>query len=124
MTPIEQIRNLKQQADSANAESFDQTSIIPFATQALQVISDHPDLRVSFEDVFLERPVSWEFVSFCAHCLRWPTLKERVEFLHAEAISKNDWRAEPCFRHILDAFADDWEDAQDIYKSYFSPGAA
>ena len=123
MSPIEQIRELKRQADLANSESFDQASIIPFASHALQIISRYPELQDSIESVLLERPVSWEFVSFCAHCLRWPSLKGRVERMHREAISSNDWRAQSCLAPILDAFDDDWEDAHVIYKSYFFPYA-
>lgn len=48
------------------------------------------------------------------HALRWNSLKHYFSQKQAEAIARNDWRAEPYFRHLVASFDDDWEDVLDL----------
>lgn len=53
------------------------------------------------------------------HALRWPNVRKEYEARCRAAVARNDWRTEPVYRHYLEAFEPDWEDATDFYASYF-----
>jgi len=53
------------------------------------------------------------------HALRWEGLRQYFAQAQKEAIARNDWRVEPYCRHVLEAFDDNWEDANDFYAGYF-----
>jgi len=58
-------------------------------------------------------------VEVCMHALRWTNVKLAFEQHHREVVAQNDWRRESYYRHCLDAFEDEWEDANDFYASHF-----
>ena len=123
MTPLEHLIGLAKAADATLSESFDAPDVLPFASEALALIERNPELRADFENEFLNMPAyaPTEFVEVCMHALRWPRIKEEYERRCRAAVARNDWRTEPVYRHYLEAFEDDWEDARDFYASYFHP---
>jgi hypothetical protein len=121
MSPVERVIQLAKAAEAKLSVSFDAPDVLPFATEALETIGSHPELRAEFEQAFLEMPAyaPTEFVEVCMHALRWETIKAEYERRCRSAVERNDWRTEPVYRHYLEAFEDDWEDADDFYASYF-----
>jgi hypothetical protein len=121
VTPVDQVIQLARDADAKLRVSFDAPDVLPFASAALELIAAHPELRADFESVFLEMPpyAPTEFVEVCMHALRWPNVRQEFEARCRAAVARNDWRAEPVYRHYLEAFEPDWEDAGDFYGSYF-----
>lgn len=126
MTPSEQLMELAKAASLKLDETFSAPDVLPFTTEALAIIRSRPDLQVTFEEAFLNMTAVAppEFVEVCMHALRWTNVKLAFERRHREVVAQNDWRREPYYRHCLDAFDDEWEDASDFYASYFrSPDA-
>jgi len=125
MTPVEQLVQLAREAESKLSVTFDAPDVLPFAAEALEVIAANPQLQAEFEAVFLEMPpyAPTEFVEVCMHALRWPNVRMEFESRQRAAVIRNDWRAEPVYRHYLEAFEPDWEDATDFYASYFGSRA-
>lgn len=121
MTPVDQVIQFARDAEAKLSVSFDAPDVLPFASAALDVIAAHPDLRSEFESAFLEMPpyAPTEFVEVCMHALRWPNVRKEYEARCRAAVARNDWRTEPVYRHYLEAFEPDWEDATDFYASYF-----
>ena len=91
------------------------------AAAALEIIAAHPSLQAEFESAFLEMPMyaPSEFVEVCMHALRWPNVQREFEARCRAAVARNDWRSEPVYRHYLESFEPDWEDASDFCASYF-----
>jgi hypothetical protein len=118
---VDQVVQLARDAEAKLSVVFDAPEVLPFAIAALEIINDHSELRPAFELAFLEMPsyAPPEFVEVCMHALRWPRLKTEFEARQHAAVSRNDWRTEPIYRHYLEAFDDVWEDASDFYASYF-----
>lgn len=122
MNPIEEVIQLARDAEVKLNESFNAPDVLPFAAAAISIIESHPSLQGEFEAAFLVMPsyAPSEFVEVCMHALRWPNLKLEFESRCGAAVKRNDWRVEPVYRHYLEAFEPDWEDATDFYASYFS----
>ena len=122
MTPIEQVIQLARDADAKLSVSFDAPDVLPFTSAAISIIEKNPLLQPEFEAAFLDMPgyAPPEFVEVCMHAFRWPNVKHEFEARCRAAVAKNDWRAEPVYRHYLEAFEPEWEDAKDFYASYFS----
>ncbi len=121
MNPVEHVIQLAKEAEAKLSSSFNAPDVLPFAIEALESIAAHPDMKVEFERAFLEMPAyaPTEFVEVCMHALRWETVKAEYERRCRSAVARNDWRTEPVYRHYLEAFEDDWEDADDFYAAYF-----
>ncbi|MCV2355567.1 hypothetical protein LNV09_15585 [Paucibacter sp. B2R-40] len=121
MIPPEHIVKLADAAELKLAESFNASDVLPFADAAISIIKAHPHLQAEFEAVFLELPgrAPVEFIEVCMHALGWPNIKHEYESRCHTAIARNDWNAERVYRHCLEAFEPDWEDARDFYASYF-----
>ena len=121
MNPVEHVIRLAKEAEAKLRMSFDAPDVLPFAAAALEQVADHPELQAEFEQAFLEMPsyAPTEFVEVCMHALRWKRVKAEYERRCRAAVERNDWRTEPVYRHYLEAFEDDWEDADDFYASYF-----
>jgi hypothetical protein len=121
MTPVEQVVQLAHDANVKLCVSFNAPDVLPFTSAAISVIQANPTLRPQFEEAFLEMPsyAPNEFIEVCMHTLRWPNVKREFEARRSAAVERNDWRAEPVYRHYLDAFEPDWEDARDFYASFF-----
>lgn len=115
---------LAREAEAKLSVVFDAPEVLPFASAALEIINRHTELRSEFEMAFLDMPsyAPTEFVEVCMHALRWPKLKQEFEARQRAAIARNDWRIESVYRHYLEAFDDDWEDADDFYAAYFRRG--
>jgi hypothetical protein len=125
MAPVERVIELARAATSKIDETYDAPDVLSFTTEALEVIKAHPDLQAEFEGAFLDMSAyaTTEFVEVCMHALRWPNVKREFERRHREAVAENNWRAEPVYRHYLDAFEDDWDVAHTFYAAYFGPDA-
>jgi hypothetical protein len=121
VTPVDQVIQLARDAEAKLSVSFDAPDVLPFASAALEVIATHPELQADFEAAFLEMPpyAPTEFVEVCMHALRWPNVRQEFEARCRAAVDRNDWRTEPVYRHYLEAFEPDWEDASDFYAPYF-----
>jgi hypothetical protein len=121
MNPLERVIQLAKEAEAKLSVSFDAPDVLPFAADALQQIAAHPELKAEFERAFFEMPgyAPTEFVEVCMHALRWETVKTEYERRCRSAVERNDWPTEPMYRHYLEAFENDWEDADDFYASYF-----
>jgi hypothetical protein len=71
----------------------------------------------AFQRLLIDRSTgAWEVMMLVMHLLRWPEMKEWFEDKHRECIAAEDWRGEPVYRAILEAFADDWDD-RDMFPS-------
>ena len=125
MNPIEHVARLAKQAEAKLSVSFNAPDVLPFASEALNVIAQHPDAQGQFESLFLEMTTyaPTEFIEVCMHALRWEVVKTEYERRCRSAVERNDWRTEPVYRHYLEAFEDDWEDADDFYATYFRSGS-
>ncbi|MDP3655279.1 MAG: hypothetical protein Q8R67_26765 [Rhodoferax sp.] len=123
MTPVDQVIQLARDSEAKLSVSFDAPDVLPFASAALEIIAAHPELQKEFESAFLEMPpyAPTEFVEVCMHALRWSNVRQEYEARCRAAVARNDWRTEPVYRHYLEAFEPDWEDATDFYASYFGP---
>jgi hypothetical protein len=121
VTPVDHVIQLAREAEAKLSVTFNAPDVLPFASAALEVIAAHPKLQSEFEAAFLEMPTyaATEFVEVCMHVLRWPNVRAEYEARQRSAIARNDWRTEPVYRHYLEAFESDWEDATDFYVSYF-----
>lgn len=125
VTPVEQLIQLAHQAEAKLSVTFDAPDVLPFSSAALEVIAANPELQGEFEAAFLEMPpyAPTEFVEVCMHALRWPNVRTEYEARQRSAILRNDRRTEPVYRHYLEAFEPDWEDASDFYVFYFGSRA-
>lgn len=121
MTAVANLISLAKAAEAHIGTSFNAPDVLPYAADALTLIAANPDLRAEFESEFLAMHsyAPSEFVEVCMHALRWPDVRKEFEKRQREAIEKNDWRSEPVYRHYLEAFEDDWEDAKDFYAGFF-----
>ncbi|WP_146251453.1 hypothetical protein [Nocardia tenerifensis] len=68
-------------------------------------------------------PAGGEVVRYFAHRYQWPWLKEEVERKRADRRSVRDLRGERVYEWVLEAFDDDWDDA-DFYPSLQTGGRA
>lgn len=84
--------------------------MLPFTSDALEIIKANSDRRADFEEAFLHRGeyAPTEFVELCMHALRWPNVQQAFERSSRRAVDSNDGRAEQVYRHYLVAFEDDW----------------
>ena len=112
-------------AEKADPYGWD---LISFGSALIDIARQNPGCKSDFVDEFNAMIVADDFgpggpfVEFCMHALRWDEVRNFIEELHIAAISKPDWRAEPYYRHLSEAFEDEWDDANDIYASYFRRG--
>ena len=124
MNPLEEFWSFCRQAKNAysSAESTGTPSLEPFGLRILELVRLHPENRAEFERAFCElwkRPDAgpWELVMFCMHSLRWSEAQQYYERELQSAIARQDWRAIPVARGILDSFRDDWEN-RDLFPFY------
>ena len=126
MNTIEQLEQLAKDAKIILSETGNSPDVLPFTSKAILIIEANPGLQTEFEQAFLHMDkgdyAPAEFIEVCMHIFHWPNVKYEFEARHRSAIESNDWRAEPVYRHYLEAFEPDWEDAMDIYESYFRVG--
>mgnify|MGYP001464030034 CR=1 FL=1 len=106
------------------AITYDQPDLIPYGIRLVALCQSHPQLREEFARTFIrmffdEARNEVSLIEFAMHALRWPEVKLAFEALSQYAVSKNDWRIINPIGHILDAFEDGWENAQDFYGNYF-----
>ena len=125
MDPVARFRELVSSAAEGFRPHSDAPEIIPFGTDILNLVRAHPEAQTLFEQEFIAatRVAPPELLEFCMHALRWPRLRAHFQEQQDAAIARNDWRAEPYYRHLLEAFDDDWQDATDFYGAYFNATA-
>lgn len=90
----------------------------------LEYIEAHPELKPEAESLFLsallQAPTPWELISFCMHKLRWQGVYDAAnEILE----SQRELRSRRILTLILEAYREDWEDAE-LYSYYSAPGAS
>jgi hypothetical protein len=127
MSPLEQFWSLCQQAEMAmrSPNSRGTPDLERFGLEILNLIEGHSDIRTDFEAAFCELwqrtpDTPWEIVMFCMHTLRWLNVRRFYEQQLQSAVARQDWRAEPVARRILDSFNDEWED-RDLFPYYDKP---
>jgi hypothetical protein len=124
MQPLIELRIVASEATKVLSETHNAPDLIPFGTRLIDLVNRNPDLRSAFGEAFVsafdQRQVFdlW-LLQFCMHALRWPELQERFNQLSRQAIAEQDWNRIQPLQHVLDAFEQDWEDAQDFYAEYF-----
>jgi hypothetical protein len=123
MSALSDFRSIVQAAIEAERAAPYDWNLLLYAGKLVALSKANPDERSAFEKEFVglieTREPGGPFVEFCMHALRWDVVRESIETLHRAAISKPDWRVEPYYRHLLEAFDNDWSDAKDIYAAYF-----
>jgi hypothetical protein len=115
MNPIEEFFHLAQEAQrKSHTEGWrGDLDTEPFCLRIIQLARAHPELRSEFGAGF-KRLVhdhslgDWEVVLLCMHILRWPEIKDWAETQRRDSVAKNDWRGEPVYRRILEAFDENW----------------
>jgi hypothetical protein len=123
VTPIERFRELVLAAAKAFLPESGADEIVPFGAALVELVRSNPSEQQHFEREFIASSeiAPPELLEFCMHALRWEPLRAHFVSQHRSAIERNDWRAEPYYRHLTEAFEDDWEDARTFYASYFYP---
>jgi hypothetical protein len=123
MSPREEILRLAKEADAAlkKPDSSGMPNIEAHCYAIVKIACEctpqRPEICAAFQRILTEPDAgAWEVLMLSMHLLRWPEMKEWFEKKHRECITANDWRGEPVYRAILDAFSDDWDD-RDMYPS-------
>ena len=124
MEPLEHFRDIAKSCAERLGQTFNAPDLIPFGQAILALISKHPELRSAFGHEFvvaIQSPDKFDrwLIEFCMHALRWPELKTEFEKMSAAAIAQNNWNLIQPLQHVLDAFEDNWEDANDLYAEHF-----
>jgi len=122
MKPIEEFFHLAREAElKSHSEDWrGDPDMEPFCLRIVELARAHPQLRSDFGEGF-KKVVrdhtlgDWEIILLCMHILRWSEIKDWAEMRRRECIAKNDWRGEPVYRRILEAFEEDW-DQDGIYE--------
>ena len=117
MTPIEEFYRLAKDADRAvmSEDTRGDPDLEPFCLQIVDLTRRHPELRKEFvhgfQSVVRERSLgAWEIIMLCMHILRWPEIRSWAESRRQECVVANDWRGEPVYRQIIEAFEDGWDE--------------
>jgi hypothetical protein len=119
---------LRQLFDAAAAKSMAFVDKIDAEQEMacfLRAVKAHPELRAfatnlfiaAFADDFYMKWPPWELLQFCMHDLRWPEIRDFVRAKLEEDVEKHGSRSSPVWRHILEAFEDNWEEAR--FYEYF-----
>lgn len=115
MGPNEDLERLALAAEVAIAGSGSTLDLEPIVTEAVRLVHTHPnernELAASFVRLGYGSGTPWEFVAACMHVLRWGEVKDGIQRTFDGAVAREDWRAIPILRNILNAFEDGWEDA-------------
>jgi hypothetical protein len=116
VNPIQEVTLLAKEARVVLDETYNSPDVLPFTSKAIEIIEANPSLKPDFEQAFLEMVdfAPTEFIEICLHIFRWPNIKAELEQRHRDAISRNDWHAEPFYRNYLEAFDPDW-DGREFY---------
>lgn len=122
MVPIDEFYSLTLEADRAlmSDTTRGDPELEPFCLRIVALTENYPELRSEFVQGFktvvnnADRG-AWEIILLCMHILRWPEIREWAEASHVKCIQANDWRGEPVFRRIMDAYKDNW-DEDGIYQ--------
>jgi hypothetical protein len=114
----QQARELFAKAAAALAAVTSPSEAEPQMSRFLQYAKAHPERRAFIIELFTgslaSRECPWEFIQFCLHGLRWPEMRALFEQRKAEAADVDE-RA--FWMRMLDAFDDDWEDAE-FYQEF------
>jgi hypothetical protein len=116
---IDEFRRLVREAQDAD---LGEEPVEPHLVRLLTTIKSQPECRseyvAAFKDLVESRAsIPWELIPFCMHELRWAEVRTTIEDRHAEARTRNDWRAIAVLSKYLDAFRDDWESI-DLFTYY------
>src|SRR5688500_9494061 len=128
MSELDTFRQIVRDAVDAEQAAPCEWDLMRHGATLIDHVRAHPASRSEFakEFVALVEDETFSpgapFIEFCMHELRWNEVRAEIDRLHSQAIAKPDWRAEPYFRHLTEAFNEDWPDADDIYASYFRQG--
>jgi hypothetical protein len=115
MKPIEEFYHLAKEAElkSRSEDWRGDPDLEPFCLRIVELARAYPELRLEigdgFKKVVRDRALGdWEIILLCMHILRWPEIKDWAECRRRECIASSDWRGEPVYRRILEAFEDGW----------------
>jgi hypothetical protein len=125
MNSVLRLRELVAAAAAAFRPDSGAPEIIPFGAAIVELMRANPRDREALEREFIASigTAPPELIEFCVHGLRWQSLRSYFHAQQRQAVERNNWRAEPYFRSVLEAFDEGWEDARDFYASYLNAGA-
>jgi len=123
MNPVQKFYLLAFEAEQklVSEVSRGDPELKPYCLSIVTLTLEHPELRADFVAGF-QRIVTepslgpWEILLPCMHILKWNEIKEWAQRLHTDCIDRHDFRGEPVYRDILEAFSDDWDDFADMYE--------
>lgn len=123
MDESEEIKHLFELAEERLTQTLNAPDLVPYGMSILSLIEDSSESRENLSEIFKsaweQHWGPYELIAFCMHKLKWSESKVYFEVVSRRAIARNDWRAVSCLNTILEAFEDEWEDAQDFYQEYF-----
>ena len=121
MNVVDSFRKIVSDAKETFLPESGTEEIIPYGIALVRLAETHPEQRAVFQQEFVaaSHTAPPELIEFCMHALRWDSLRIYFQQCHSDAVARNDWRAEPFYRHLVDSFEDTWEDAKTFYVSYF-----
>ncbi len=114
MGATEQLAALASKAEDALARAGSTLVLEPYVVAALDLAKGNPDDRADLAGAFISLTTAggpWEFVAACMHALRWTEVRVAIAGHLDEAIRRDDWRAIPVLRSVVEAFENEWEDA-------------
>jgi hypothetical protein len=124
MNVADEIMRLAQEADVAmvSESSRGLPDIEPHCLSIVKIARDHPEQRQAVIEAIQRIGTgrgtgAWEVLLLVVHLLRWPDLKEFYKNKRDDALRRQDWRGEPVYRQILEAFSEKWED-RDMYEMF------
>jgi len=117
MHPIEEFKQLAIEANHKllSEGSCGDADLEPFCLRIVDIATRHPEFRTElvdgFKNIVRDRDAgAWEIILLCMHILRWPEIMNWAKGRHEECVATDDWRGEPVYRAILEAFEDNWPD--------------
>jgi hypothetical protein len=113
---------LFDEANEKTEASMFATDAEPYMAAFVDEVRRNPAERPFVVGIFeraLDTPaVTWEFLTFCFHSLRWPEVKNLV--LTRLERDKDNPRTRSTWADLRDSFDDDWWDA-DLFKAFSLP---
>ena|ERR1022692_1187820 len=119
MEPIDKMKEKLAEIEAAAAITYGANDIEPMLVELLTLIRGHPAERAGFEDLFIDlirrSPDGTVMIlEFSMHTLRWEAVRKELESLRTNT---EDFNIRRSVDRVLEAFNDDWADA-DIYEFY------
>jgi hypothetical protein len=126
MNPAAEICRLAKEAVIIlmREDSRGMPDIEPYGVAMVELARAHPEHRAeicaAFQRVMAPDGGAWEVLLLPMHLLRWPEMREWFDTKRRDCIAASDWRGEPIYRKLVDAFDDHWEN-RDFYEMFKRP---